>query len=83
MRSKGAIRLLAILLALVSVYQLSFTWITNGVRDDAAEYAESKLETEKAYNKSHDIKKDAAQYAKIELKFEKHYNATSEYLWRI
>lgn len=39
MQNKGAIRLFAILLALVSLYQLSFTWITNSVRNDAQEYA--------------------------------------------
>ncbi len=39
MQNKGAIRLLAIALALVSLFQLSFTWKTNSVRNDAIEYA--------------------------------------------
>lgn len=39
MQNKGVIRLLAILLALASLYQLSFTWVTSRVRGKAAEYA--------------------------------------------
>lgn len=39
MRNKGAIKLLAITLALVSLYQLSFTYVTRKVEKDAAVYA--------------------------------------------
>ena len=39
MRNKGAIKLLAITLALVSLYQLSFTYVTRKVERQAAEYA--------------------------------------------
>jgi len=39
MQNKGAIRLIAVLFALVSIYQLSFTWVTSKVRKDAQEYA--------------------------------------------
>ena len=39
MRSKGAIRFLAILVALVSFYYLSFTYVTKSIESDAAEYA--------------------------------------------
>ncbi|MBR4214717.1 MAG: protein translocase subunit SecDF [Bacteroidales bacterium] len=39
MQNKGVIRLLAILLALASLYQLSFTWVTSRVRGKAVEYA--------------------------------------------
>jgi SecD/SecF fusion protein len=39
MQNKGAIKLFAILLALVSLYQLSFTWVVNRQKDKAAEYA--------------------------------------------
>ncbi len=35
MQNKGAIQVLAILLAMVSLYQLSFTWVANSVRKDA------------------------------------------------
>jgi len=41
MQNKGAIRLLAILLALVSIYQLSFTYIVNSEKDKAAEYVKN------------------------------------------
>jgi len=49
MQNKGAIRLLAILLALVSLYQLSFTWVVNHEKSKAKEYVEnnpSKTEVE-------------------------------------
>jgi SecD/SecF fusion protein len=39
MRNKGAIRLVAILLALVCVYQLSFTFVTARIEKKAATYA--------------------------------------------
>ena len=49
MRNKGAITLLAIALALVSIYQLSFTWKTYQVEKDAKEYAQGDDNKEKAY----------------------------------
>ncbi len=42
MRNKGAIWFLAISLALVSVYQLSFTWKTASIKKEAKEYATGK-----------------------------------------
>ncbi len=39
MQIKGAIRTLAILLAVICVYYLSFTWVTSRIYDDAEEYA--------------------------------------------
>lgn len=39
MQNKGFVRLFAILLALVSAYQLSFTFVTKNIEKDAAEYA--------------------------------------------
>lgn len=42
MQNKGLIKLFAILFGLVSLYQLSFTWFTNGVEDKAKVYAKSK-----------------------------------------
>ncbi len=39
MQSKGAIKLLAVLLALASIYQLSFTFKARSVEQEAAEYA--------------------------------------------
>jgi SecD/SecF fusion protein len=42
MQNKGLIKLFAILFGIVSLYQLSFTWFTNGVEDKAKIYAESR-----------------------------------------
>lgn len=49
MQNKGAITLLAIALALVSLYQLSFTWKTNRVEKAAKEFAQGNPDREKAY----------------------------------
>lgn len=42
MQNKGLITLFAILFGLVSIYQLSFTFIANSVEDNAKEFANSK-----------------------------------------
>lgn len=42
MQNKGAIRLFAILLALVCLFQLSFTWKTRSIEKKAKEYANSE-----------------------------------------
>ena len=47
MQNKGLIKLFAILFGLVSLYQLSFTWFTNGVEDKAKEYAETRSDNGK------------------------------------
>ncbi len=49
MQNKGAIRLLAILLALACIYQLSFTWKTNQVKSNAKEYANGDAAKEVYY----------------------------------
>ncbi len=49
MQNKGAVKLLAILLALVSFYQLSFTYITYKVEREAAAYAQGDPAREEAY----------------------------------
>lgn len=49
MQNKGAITLLAIALALVSLYQLSFTWKTSRVEKAARDYAQGNPDMEKAY----------------------------------
>ncbi len=49
MQNKGAITLLAIALALVSLYQLSFTWKTNRVEKAAQEFAQGDPAKEKVY----------------------------------
>ena len=42
MQNKGLIRLFAITLSLICIYQLSFTWFAKNVEKDAVIYAESK-----------------------------------------
>lgn len=59
MRNKGAILLFAITLALVSLYQLSFTGATFKVRKDAREFAQGDLVAETKYLDSiSDLDKD-------------------------
>ena len=48
MQSKGAVKLLAILLVVACIYQLSFSFITRGVEKDAVEYAAAYDEAEQA-----------------------------------
>ena len=45
MQNKGLIRVFAILFGLVSLYQLSFTYFTNKVEDEAEAYATAKVPT--------------------------------------
>ena len=42
MQNKGLIKLFAILFGLVSLYQLSFTFLANKVEDDAKIYGQNK-----------------------------------------
>ncbi len=49
MQNKGAIRLFAILLALICVYQLSFTYFAGKVEKDAREFAKGDKQKELAY----------------------------------
>ena len=49
MQNKGLIIALAVTLALVSIYQLSFTGATYKVKSDARKYAAGDLEKEVAY----------------------------------
>jgi SecD/SecF fusion protein len=49
MQSKGAVKLFAILLALVCLYQLSFTFVTRHVENEAKEFANGDEVKEKAY----------------------------------
>ncbi|AKA34334.1 protein translocase subunit SecDF [Flagellimonas lutaonensis] len=50
MQNKGLIKLFALLFGLVSIYQLSFTFITSKVEKDAETYAASRIsETEEDY----------------------------------
>jgi SecD/SecF fusion protein len=49
MQGKGVIKFFAILLAVVCLYQLSFTWVVNKVENDAKEYSKGNPDREKAY----------------------------------
>ena len=39
MQNRNFIKIFTILFAIVSLYQLSFTWVASGVEDDAVAYA--------------------------------------------
>ena len=45
MQNKGLIRLFAIILSVVCLYQLSFTWFAKNVENDAVIYAETNAAT--------------------------------------
>lgn len=49
MQNKGAIRLFAILFALICLYQLSFTWIVRSVEKDAENFADGDPALYQAY----------------------------------
>lgn len=49
MQNKGAIRLFAIIFALVCIYQLSFTYVTNSVESDAQEVSNGDPAAYQAY----------------------------------
>ena len=49
MQSKGLIKFFAILLALVCIYQLSFTFVANKVKSDAKAFAENDVTKEAKY----------------------------------
>jgi SecD/SecF fusion protein len=49
MQGKGVIKFFAILLAVVCLYQLSFTWVAHKVENDAKVYSKGNTEKEKAY----------------------------------
>jgi SecD/SecF fusion protein len=49
MQGKGVIKFFAILLAVVCLYQLSFTWVAHKVENDAKVYSKGNIEKEKAY----------------------------------
>jgi SecD/SecF fusion protein len=49
MQGKGVVKFFAILLAIVCVYQLSFTWVAHKVENDALVYAKGDTTKQKAY----------------------------------
>ena len=48
MQNRNFIKIIAVVFAIICVYQLSFTWIADMVENDAAEYAENFNEDEQA-----------------------------------
>ncbi|MDB4061106.1 protein translocase subunit SecDF [Vicingaceae bacterium] len=49
MQNKGLIWTFIVLLSLACLYQLSYTWVAQGVENDAKEYANGSVELEEAY----------------------------------
>ncbi len=49
MQGKGVIKFFAVILTIVCIYQLSFTWVTHKVEKDAAAYAKGDTAKVKAY----------------------------------
>jgi len=47
MQNRNFIKIVAIVFAIVCLYQLSFTWVANGVEDDAVAYAAEFNEDER------------------------------------
>lgn len=47
MQNRNAIKVFAFLFAIVCLYQLSFTWVADGVQEDAVEYANTYVESNK------------------------------------
>ena len=74
MQSKGAIRLVAILLALACVWQLSFTAVTGIMEKKADKYAEKAVE-------AFDLSKVAAEDQAYALDSVRKYGACSAEIW--
>ena len=56
MQNKGLIKLFAILFGLVSIYQLSYTFITNKIENDAEQYAATQvLESDEDYLSNREV----------------------------
>lgn len=66
MQNKGAIKIFAILLALICIYYMTFTYVTYGVREDAKLYAEE-------FVGSAQVQENAKKYAAGNAKLEKFY----------
>ncbi len=49
MQNRGLVKFFAILFALVSIYQLSFTFVANGVKSDAKAFANGDEKKELEY----------------------------------
>ena len=43
MKSKGGVILLTVVISLLSLYHLSFTYVSNGIETEISEYAEQEV----------------------------------------
>ena len=78
MQSKGFIRVLAVLLALVCVFYLSFSFVTSSIEDDAAAYAakvDNNPESQK-YKDAYKLYLDSVGHEKVYLGYT--YNEARE-----
>lgn len=66
MQNKGLIKFFAILFALVSIYQLMFTFVASGIKDDAKNFAQTKINEFKSKGVSLDKMPDET---KLEVKY--------------
>ena len=66
MQNKGLIKLFALLFGLVSIYQLSFTFITNKIEDEAKTYAVAQVPKPV---EGTDTKENSAKRSLIEKKY--------------
>ena len=57
MQNKGLVKLFALLFGLVSVFQLSFTFKSNQIENDAAEYSINKVSSQEVDFDKKEVKK--------------------------
>ncbi|WP_430412220.1 protein translocase subunit SecDF [Kordia sp.] len=67
MQNKGLIKLFAILFGLVSIYQLSFTFITNKIENEAKTYAVSQVP--KPTDGESETKENASKRSRVEKQY--------------
>ena len=63
MKSKGAIKLFAIALTVVCVFQLSFTWFTYRAESAAKEFANGDVEKERAQIPPPPLRREESKHA--------------------
>jgi len=69
MQNKGLIKFFAILFALVSIYQLSFTFVSTSVQNDAKVYAKGNQDKEVAYLNSIKNKKVFSMFGLVDYTY--------------
>ncbi len=66
MKSKGGVVLLTVVISLLSLYHLSFTYVSNGIEDEITEYAEQKVSEADAGSNLDSIRKISRREKKKE-----------------